>query len=159
MRSLIPSFGSRESGNGDPFSSLHHEIDRVFSDFSKGLPAVRWPFGNGGTLAPSIDVTETDKALEVSAELPGVEEKDIDVSLSDNILTIKAEKKAEKESKEKTYHLVERSYGSIQRSISVPFKADPDKVEARFDKGVLKVTLPKPAEAVAKTRSIKVKSA
>ena len=95
----------------------------------------------------------------MTAELPGVDEKDIEVTLNDDLLTIKAEKKAEKESKDKTFHLVERSYGAIQRTIPVPFAADPNKVEARFDKGVLKVTLPKPPGAAKKARSIKVKAA
>ena len=158
MRSLIPSFGSREPERGDPFTQLQREVDRLFGEISRGVPAMRWPLAGEGALSPSIDVSETDKSLEVTAELPGVEEKDIDVTLSDGFLTIKAEKKAEKETKEKTYHLVERSYGSVRRTISVPFDADPNKVEARFDKGVLKVTLPKPPEAAKKARSIKVKA-
>jgi len=159
MRSLMPSFGSREPERSDPFTQLQREVDRLFGEFSRGVPALRWPFAGDGALSPSIDVSETDKALEVTAELPGVEEKDIDVTLSDGLLTIKAEKKSEKESKEKTYHLVERSYGAVRRTISVPFDADPSKVEARFDKGVLKVILPKPPEAAKKARSIKIKAA
>jgi len=159
MRSLIPSFGSREPAKSDPFTQLQHEVDRLFSEFSRGVPAMRWPFAGDGALSPTIDVSETDKALEVTAELPGVEEKDIDVTLSDGLLTIKAEKKAEKETKEKTYHLVERSYGAFRRTLSVPFDADPNKVEAQFEKGVLKVTLPKPPEVAKKARSIKIKAA
>jgi len=159
MRSLIPSFGSREPERSDPFTQLQREVDRLFGEFSRGVPALRLPFAGNGAVSPSIDVSETDKSLEVTAELPGVEEKDIDVTLSDGLLTIKAEKKSEKESKDKTYHLVERSYGAVRRTISVPFDADPSKVEARFDKGVLKVTLPKPPEMAKKARSIKIKAA
>lgn len=158
MRSLMPHFGSREPAASDPFSQLQREVDRLFGDFSRSLSTERWPFKNG-PLTLSIDVSETDKALEVSAELPGVEEKDIDVSLSDDVLTIRAEKKAEKESKEKTWHTVERSYGSVQRTIGIPFAVDPDKVNARFDKGVLKITLPKPPESERKSRNIKIKGA
>mgnify|MGYP002713099555 FL=1 len=159
MRSLIPSFGTHNKSDHDPFSLLHREVDRLFSDFSRGATVPNWPFGGNGVQVPSIDVSETEKALEITAELPGVEEKDIDVQLRDDVLTIKAEKKAEKESKEKTYHLVERSYGAFQRSLRVPFSADSNKVEAHFDKGVLKISLPKPAEAAAKATSIKIKSA
>ena len=159
MRSLIPSFGSRDTSKSDPFSQLQREVDRLFGEFSRNIPDVRWPFSGNGALPASIDVSETDKAWEVTAELPGVDEKDIEVTLNDDLLTIKAEKKAEKESKDKTFHLVERSYGAIQRTIPVPFAADPNKVEARFDKGVLKVTLPKPPGAAKKARSIKVKAA
>lgn len=159
MRSLIPSFGSRETARGDAFSQLQREVDRLFSEFSRGLPAMRWPFAGEGEVMPSIDVSESDTAMEVTVELPGVEEKDIDVTLADDMLTIKAEKKAEKETRDKTYHLVERSYGSVRRAVSVPFPADPDKVKARFDKGVLTVTLPKPPGAARKARSIKVKAA
>ncbi|MDP2622119.1 MAG: Hsp20/alpha crystallin family protein [Hyphomicrobiales bacterium] len=159
MGTIIPSFGSREMARSDPFSQLQREVDRLFGEFSRGMPALGWPFAGEGALTPSIDVSETDQSLELTAELPGVEEKDIDVTLSNNLLTIKAEKKAEKESKDKTYHLVERSYGAVRRTISVPFDADPDKVEARFDKGVLKVTLPKPPGAAKKERSIKIKAA
>jgi len=102
-------------------------------------------------------VTESDKEIEITAELPGLEEKDVQVNLSDNVLTIRGEKKAEKEQKEKDYHLIERNYGSFARSLDLPAGIDPDSVKATIDKGVLKVTVPKPAPAVAK--KIDVKSA
>lgn len=159
MRSLMPHFGSREAMASDPFNQLQREVDRLFGDFSHSLSTERWPFTRNGPLTLRVDVSETNKALEVSAELPGVEEKDIDVSLNDDMLTIRAEKKAEKESKEKTWHTVERSYGSVQRTIGIPFAVDPDKVDAKFDKGVLKITLPKPPENERKSRNIKIKGA
>ena len=159
MRSLMPLFGSRDTVKSDPFTQLQNEVDRLFGDFSRAMPAGRWSLAQNGQMALSIDVSETDKAIEVSAELPGVDEKDIDVSLHDDVLTIKAEKKAEKESKDKTWHMVERSYGSVRRTIGIPFSIDPDKVEAKFDKGVLRITLPKPPEADRKGRNIKIKGA
>ena len=94
----------------NPFMSLQREIDRLFDDFTRGFPT----FSGGGTgeLLPSMDVTETDKQIEITAELPGLEEKDVQVNVADNVLTIRGEKKAEKEEKDKNYRLVERSYGS-----------------------------------------------
>jgi HSP20 family protein len=111
-------------------------------------------------LSPNVDVAETDKAIEISAELPGVEEKDIDLTVSEDAVTLKAEKKTDREEKDekKNYHLVERSYGMFQRRIPMPFKVDPDKVDAKFEKGVLKVTVAKPEAVQAQTRKIKVKA-
>jgi HSP20 family protein len=130
-------------------------MERLFEDFSRdfgwGAPAV-----TGMGEVPRIDVSETDSELKIEAELPGVEEKDIEVVLSDGRLTIKGEKKAEKEEKKKDYHLVERSYGSFARSIGLPFEADSDKVKASFSKGVLTVTVPKPPEVKAKEKKIQV---
>ena len=99
-------------------------------------------------------------ALEIEAELPGVDEKDIDVQLSDNLLTIRGEKRAErKEEKEGDYRLIERSYGSFARSIEVPFAVEADGVEATFRNGVLHLSLPKPPEAATRTRKIEVRKA
>ncbi len=159
LKSLLPSLWDKE--NYEPFHSLQREIDRVFSDFSRGaqLPLTARNGSGAMRLMPSIDVSETDTALEVSAELPGVDEKDIEVTLSDNVLTIKGEKKAESEKEEKNFHVVERSYGSFRRSLTVPFDAGAEEIEAKFENGVLKVTLPKPPEVEAKTRKIPVHSA
>jgi HSP20 family protein len=157
MRNLLPSLWGREGEGRDAFRSLQREIDRVFDDFGRfNVPT----FGLGGDngWSPRVDISETDKALEVTAELPGVDEKDVDVTLADNVLTIKGEKRAEKEEKNKNFQRVERSYGMFQRSIPLPFEADSSKVEASFNKGVLKVTLPKPAGAKAKTQKIAIKS-
>jgi HSP20 family protein len=107
-------------------------------------------------MTPSIDVSETESELKIEVDLPGVEEKDVDLAISDNVLTIKGEKKAEKEEKKKDYHLVERSYGSFARSIGLPFEADSDKVKASFSKGVLTVTVPKPPEVKAKEKKIQI---
>lgn len=139
----------------DPFHSLHYEMNRLFEGFGSSLPAT-WT--DGGLMAPTIDVSETDGELTVTAELPGVAEEDVDLSLEDNVLTIKGEKRAEekKEDEEKKYRLVERSYGSFQRSIPLSFKADPDSVKASFENGVLKIAVPKPPEAAQKASRIPI---
>ena len=138
----------------DPFRALQRRMDHQFDDFARGY---RWPFANGRNAPmPQIDVSETDADVTIEAELPGVDEKDIGVTLTDNLLTIKGEKKQEKEEKNKDYHLTERSYGSFSRSMTLPFDADPKKIRAKFDAGVLKITLPKPAEVKAKVKKIAI---
>lgn len=129
----------------------------MFQEFAPALPAMA---GNGGMVAaPRMDLSETDDTIEITAELPGVDLKDLDVSVEGDMLTLKGEKKAETEEKKKDYHFVERSYGSFRRAIRLPGTVDPEKVNATFDKGVLKITMPKPEEAKQKRRRIEVKSA
>jgi len=153
LKSLIPI--GRDRSVASPFMSLQHEIDRLFEDFSRGFPTIA---GNGATaLMPSMDVTETDKEIEITAELPGLEEKDVQINIADNILTIHGEKKAEKEQKDKNYRLVERSYGSFERTLELPEGVNVDAIKANISKGLLKVTVPKPAPTQAK--KIEVKSA
>ncbi|HET7382099.1 MAG TPA: Hsp20/alpha crystallin family protein [Pseudolabrys sp.] len=153
LKSLIPI--GRDRSVASPFMSLQREIDRLFEDFSRGFPAIA---GNGAiALMPSMDVTETDKEIEITAELPGLEEKDVQINIADNILTIRGEKKAEKEQKDKNYRLVERSYGSFERTLELPEGVNADAIKANISKGLLKVTVPKPAPAQAK--KIEVKSA
>jgi len=154
LRDLTPFRGGRRPAH--PLRSLHDEMDRVFDDFLRGFPALGEAWGGG---APSLDVSETDAAIEVSAELPGVDEKDVDVTLANGVLSIKGEKKAEKEEKGKSFHRVERSYGSFARSVTLPADVDADKVKAEFSKGVLKVTLPKKADGGGNTRKIAIKAA
>ncbi len=153
LKSLIPI--GRDRSVASPFMSLQREIDRLFEDFSRGFPTIA---GNGATaLMPSMDVTETDKEIEITAELPGLEEKDVEVNIADNILTIRGEKKVEKEQKDKNYRLVERSYGSFERTLELPEGVNADAIKANISKGLLKVTVPKPAPTQAK--KIEVKSA
>src|SRR5450759_4552223 len=153
LKSLIPIGRDRSVARSDnPFISLQREVDRLFDDFTRGFPA----FGNGKLdLLPSMDVTETDKEIEITAELPGLEEKDVQVNLADNVLTIRGEKKAEKEEKDKIYRLVERSYGSFVRSLELPEGVNADAIKASIDKGVLKVTVPKPATVQVKKIDVK----
>jgi HSP20 family protein len=159
MKSSLPSFWSRgalsTADRNDPFHAFHRDIDRMFEDFGRGwrLPM---PVGRETLLALAINVSETDDAIEVTAELPGIDEKDVDVEVANNVLTIKGEKKSEKEEKEKDFHLVERSYGSFQRTVPLPYEIDPDKIAAKFTQGVLTVTMPKPPQAKEKVKKIKV---
>jgi HSP20 family protein len=153
LRSLMPVGRDRSVPRSDsPFFSLQREIDRLFDDFSRGFPTIS---SGGGELLPSVDVTETDKQIEITVELPGLEEKDVQINLADNVLTIRGEKKAEKEEKDKTYRLVERSYGSFVRSLELPQGVSADAIKASIDKGVLTVTVPKPAPAQAKKIEVK----
>ena len=153
-KSYLPSFFGRDD---DPFGSLFREVQKTFEDFSRRSPIS----GFGSLLAPKIDVAESKDAIDLTAELPGVEEKDVDVTLADGMLTIRGEKNAERDEKdkEKNWHVVERSHGSFSRVISLPFDPDPAKVEAKFDKGVLHIRLPKPAEVAKKQQKIEIKKA
>lgn len=156
MRSLIPfSFGNDVArSDRDPFAAMQREINRMFGEFGRNLPA---QFADRD-VSPRIDVAETDSAVEVTAELPGIDEKDVEVVLRDDLLTIKGEKKSEREEKKKDYHLVERSFGSFSRTIQLPFDADSETVKANFAKGVLRVSIAKPAQVKEKTVKIPVRS-
>lgn len=158
VRSMLPTLWGESAAERLPFRALQQEVDKLFNDFTSDFPlGARW--NKNGNLAMQVDVAETEKALEVTAELPGVNEKEINVSLAGDILSIKAEKKSDREEKAKDYHLVERSYGTFERSMRLPFKADPAKIEAKFDKGVLKLVVQKPVDAQTKTQKIEVKAA
>jgi HSP20 family protein len=153
--SYLPSIFTR--GN-DGLGSLFREIEKTFDDFSRRSPLAGFAgFGDGGT-APKIDVFESKDGLEVTAELPGVDEKDIDVTLSNGVLTIRGEKKTEHDEtdKDKNWHVIERRYGSFSRTITLPYDPDSSKVEAKFEKGVLRVRLPKPAEITKKEKKIAI---
>jgi HSP20 family protein len=160
IRNLVP-FGKKDvpvkREDEHPFSLLRREMDSLFDNFFRGFDLE--PFESRmGAFSPKVDVTENDKEIKISAELPGLEEKDIDVSLQKDMLTIKGEKKEEKEDKSKDYYRIERSYGSFSRTIPLPVEVETDKVEAKFKKGVLSITLPKTAKAVAETKKIAVKA-
>jgi HSP20 family protein len=154
LKSLIPVGRSRMLAGPElqPFGSLQREMNRLFEDFASGFPG----FGSGSRdLMPTMDVAETDKQIEITVELPGLEEKDVQINLSDNTLTIRGEKKAEREQKDKDYHLVERSYGSFSRTLELPAGVNADDIKATISKGVLSVTVPKPAPAQVKKIQIK----
>ena len=143
----------------DPFAEMRAEMDRVFNSFlGRGFGRFNVPSRNewSDAVVPSIDVRETDTELVVEVELPGMDEKDVSVTLSNGVLTLKGEKKSEREEKEEDYHLMERSYGSFQRSFQLGDTIDPDKVTAAFNKGVLKVTLAKRTEAVKAEKRIPI---
>lgn len=150
MSSLIPSLWN---DTNNPFVTLRKEMDRLFDDFGR-TGDTGSVFGTG---MPAVNVAETETGLEVTAELPGVAEKDIDVSVSDRLLTIKGEKSEEREVDEKDRHISERSFGSFRRSMTLPYAPAPDTVEAHMDNGVLTVVLPRPADEDAGTSKIEVK--
>jgi HSP20 family protein len=140
-----------------PFRELERmrrEMDRLWDSFFEERP--RRKGEEVGEWLPSLDVSETKSDLVVKAEIPGIDPKDIDISLTNDLLTIKGEKKQEKEEKEENYHLIERSYGSFTRSIRLPKEVQSDKISASYKNGLLKVTLPKSEEAKKKEIKIKV---
>jgi HSP20 family protein len=137
----------------NPFSFLQQEIDRLFDGFSRNFPT----FATSGTTLPSMDVSETDKAIEITAELPGLEKKDVELNLADNVLTIRGEKKNEREEENKDYYLLERSFGSFSRSVELPKGVNPEDISAEIANGVLKVTVKKPAPR--QTKPIEIKTA
>jgi HSP20 family protein len=153
-----------------PFESLRREVDRLFEDFQLG--SWRSPFGRSvfdvqpfwrGEIswgkAPAVDIVDKGNTYEITAELPGMDESNIDVKFADGTLTIKGEKRDEKEEKKKEYCLSERRYGSFQRSFGVPDGVDADKIEANFKNGVLTVTLPKTPQAQRSEKKIAIKKA
>ncbi len=153
----------------DAWRSLRTEMDRLFDRFASGFgmpsfsrlfdgpPAFRFE-SSFSMPAPAMDVTEDKDAYRLTAELPGMNEKDIEVSVTDSMLTLKGEKKQETEQKAKNYHVSERMYGSFERSFSLPDGIDASKIAANFTKGVLTVTLPKKPEAKIEPKKVEVKS-
>ncbi|QAU50070.1 Hsp20/alpha crystallin family protein [Bradyrhizobium guangzhouense] len=149
-----------------PFQALRNEIDQIFDDFGNGF----WnrPFRSLARLerdisksiaAPAVDVAEGDKAYEITAELPGLDEKNIDIKLVNGGLTIKGEKREETEEKKKDYYVSERRYGAFERYFTLPEGVNADKIEATFKNGVLKVVLPKTEDAQKPAKTINVKAA
>jgi HSP20 family protein len=165
MRDLIPwgrtqqTTPSRYRDESDPFMTLHREMNRLFDDVFRGFDMA--PFGSlsgvGRTMGwPQLEVSETDKDLRISAELPGMDEKDVEVLMHDGVLTIRGEKKSEVEDKERAFS--ERYYGRFERRIPLGQDVDEDKVEASFKNGVLTVTVPKTGQAAAQMKRIAINS-
>ena len=149
----------------NPMLDLRRQVDQLFDEFAGtfGLPAFGFGFpGYGephaGAADVRVEVSETADGFDIAAEVPGMSEDDLDIDLSNDVLTIKGEKKAEREDTGRTYHVSERRYGRFQRSFRVPETIDRDNIDARFSNGVLTVHLPKRGEAKEQTRKINVKS-
>lgn len=150
-----------------PFEGLRREVDRLFDDFNMSpfrLPFRRPAFDiepfwapESWVAVPAVDLVERDNAFEVHADLPGLDEKNIEVKVANGVLTIKGEKEENKEEKKKDFHMRERRFGSFERALRIPESVDTDKIEAAFKKGVLTVTLPKTAEAQKPVKTIEVK--
>jgi HSP20 family protein len=149
-----------------PVESIRRDLNRLFEDFGdlwrsplrQGLLGAEPLWSRELTAMPAVDVAERDKIYEITAELPGMDEKNIEVKVANGMLTIRGEKKEEKEEKKKDYYLSERRYGSFERRFSVPEGVESDKIEASFKKGVLTVTLPKTAAAQAAEKKIAIKA-
>ena len=164
MLELVPWRRDRKPMTGestdDWLMPLHHQIDRVFADFfGADFPRLARGRRDGG-FSPDMDVTENDRQFEVIAELPGMEERDIDVTLTDGVLTVKGEKRSQtrKEDEDKHHYRLECSYGAFRRSFRLPPEIDAEQVSASFDKGLLKITLPKQEAAKTATRKIEVRN-
>jgi HSP20 family protein len=159
-RGLTPWRGSQGMGGTqvwEPFTSFRREIDRLFDDFL--APAEAGGFGRpSGAMWPSIELKETEQSYAVTAELPGLEQKDVELDLRDNVLTIRGEKREEKSQDLRGRHYSERSYGRFERRIPFEQEVDADKVEARFKNGVLSIDLPKNPRAADKTQRIEIKA-
>jgi HSP20 family protein len=156
----VPSGRSEERSlarrSGDPFGYLRNQVNRVFDDFW-GESWLEPRREMAGRFWPQVDVTETDREIKVCAEIPGVDSKDIDVTVEDGMLTIKGEKKYEREQNEKGQYRMERSYGAFERSIALPAEVDESKAKAEFNKGVLRLTLPKKPGTPSRRKKIQVK--
>jgi len=145
----------REEDN--PYAVLRRDLDSLFDNFFRGFDTEF--FGSGpGVFMPKADVRESEKEIRITIELPGMDEKDIDVSLTRDTLIIKGNKKEEQEDKGKNYHRLERSYGTFTRTIPLPVAVESEKIEANFIKGVLSIKLPKSLKAVSETKKIAVKA-
>jgi HSP20 family protein len=164
----------KKGGEGHPaapaqhtFRSLRDQFERLMDEFDRGLFPTRWmemtPFSKLTSefrgLVPAVDMIDEEKAYRVTAELPGLSEKDIEITMDGNLLTIKGEKKEEREQKEKGYFLSERHFGSVERSLRLPDGIDDSRIEAKFENGVLTVILPKTPETVSKPKKIAIKAA
>ncbi len=158
---LLPALGRKKRGEDNhPFYSLQREMNSLFDDFFRGFDMTPHGFytSHPASFTPSVDVKENEKGFFIKAELPGMEEKEIEVMVTDDAVTIKGEKKEEKEDKGKHYYYMERSYGSFNRVIPLAAEAEADKAEASFKNGVLSITIPKSQTAKAKGTKVSIKS-
>lgn len=154
--------GVKREAARHPVVQLQREMDRLFTDFFRGFPSFPhlqgFGIGSDSWLRPTMDVAAGEKEYTLSVELPGVERDDIHLELVNDTLRISGEKKQEKEEKEKDFYRMERSYGSFQRVLSLPDDADRDGIMAAFDKGVMKITIPRKPRADSSGRKIDIKT-
>lgn len=135
-----------------PFEEMQKVIDRFFEEFPRILPTF-----STETFVPAVDISETDKSYEFEIELPGMKREDIEIEVSDGILTVKGEKKEEKKEEKKGYKKIERSYGKFERSFTLPQYIDEKNISAKFENGLLNISIPKSPEAKASSRKIEIK--
>jgi len=149
-----------DRGLSDPFATMRREMDAVLSRFSKSWPDFSADANDGAWLAagaPAVNIAETKDTIEISAELPGLDEKDVQVRTEDHRLIIRGERKMQSEKKEKDWRIVESAFGSFQRIIPLPFVPADNAVSAQFDKGMLQISIKKPPEQIASSRKIEIK--
>lgn len=154
MAQNLPSSRSGAPGRADPMFSLV----RLFDEMLRGPVLTSAGEGQGTIMAPKIDISETENELRVRAELPGVAQGDVEVVLNDDMLTIRAEREIEQEEDREDYHLVEMSYGTFQRTLQLPYGVDPSEVQARFENGILTISIPK-SQAQQRSNRIEVQGA
>jgi len=159
LQSWLPTWPSHRRDEDSAFAELHKQMDTLFDDWARGLRGPVAASGETAILRPTMDISESDEAFKVTVELPGVEEKDVDVTVTDNRLTIRAEKRKESEEKAEHFHRMERSYGTFERTMTLPPGIDSENVSASMKNGTLTITLPKTASTKEHTRKIEVKPA
>jgi len=147
-----------------PLSQLHEEIDRFFNNTFRGFGMTPSGFGSPlasglaeGLLKPTVDISATEKEYKITVEVPGVDEKDVKLELLNDTLTISGEKKQEKEEKGKNYYCMERSYGTFQRTLSLPEDAEQEKIQASFKRGILNIQIPRKPVAESHVKRIEIK--
>src|SRR6516162_9143459 len=137
----------------EPFRELvnfQNQMNRIFQDYGRGSDELL----TSGTFVPPVDIYEDEHSINLKLEVPGIDEKDLDIKLENNTLTVRGERKFEKEEKEENFHRIERRYGAFARSFTLPNTVDPENVQASYENGIVKITLAKRAEA--KPKQIKV---
>ena len=165
IKDLVPRIGRKplpaRREEADPFRDFQRQMNRLFEDFFGGFPLAERETGPGwapAAFTPRVDVSETDTEVKVSAELPGMDEKDIAVELQDDVLTLRGEKKSEQEEKGKNWFRREQSYGSFHRAIELPAGVDAGKAKAQFKKGVLTFVAPKRPEEQARRKTVPIQA-
>ena len=163
IKDLVPRIGRKplpvRQEDADPFRDFQRQMNRLFDDFFGGFPLAERETGAGwapAAFTPRVDVSETDTEVKVSAELPGMDEKDISVELQDDVLVLRGEKKREQEEKGKNWYRREQSWGSFQRAIELPAGVDAGKAKAQFKKGVLTFTAPKRPEEQVRRKTVPI---
>ncbi|MCB1143292.1 MAG: Hsp20/alpha crystallin family protein [Leptospiraceae bacterium] len=164
LRNLIPWNSKKKSTEvshpyRDPFYELHRDMNQLFQSFFQDWN-ISDPYSETsmGRFAPRINVSETDKEIRIEAELPGIDEKEIDVQLKDDVLIIKGEKKSEQKEERENYYVMESSYGSFYRSIQLPDEIDKNKIDAHFKNGIMKITIPKLETASNSQKKIPIRT-
>lgn len=154
FRSLMSNARPLARYNEDPFTVMQRVIERSLGE---GLGAIAPAFTEAASMSVRVDVKEDEQAYHITADLPGLSEEDVNVTFDDGLLTIRGEKKVERDEAKDTWHITERSQGSFARQLSLPANVDEDRIEAEFDKGVLRITLPKQAAEQNAAKKIQIR--